>query len=208
MANVSTSQNILTCATEMFARYGYDGTIMDSLAERCGANKASIYYHHHDKATLYENALTALFTPIADAVVGAVMLESDPVRKLECHIKTLANTCAEHPEFSAILMREMASGGAKMPLRARKQMQRILVTLNDVLKIGRAEGRLKPADPLIIHFMILGTINMFVASIPMRRSLPVSEGGLQLRDADTEIATLQICETIVSSLLIEQPTSN
>jgi AcrR family transcriptional regulator len=187
----------------MFARYGYDGTIMDNLAKRCGANKASIYYHHNDKATLYENSLIALFTPIADAVVKAVDSEDDPIGKLESHIRAFAKASAEKPEFGAILMREMASGGVNMPARAREQMQRILFLLNQILKLGASQDRLKEADPLIIHFMILGTINLFVASIPMRRSLPASDHGLFLRGADIETATDQICETIVSSLLIQ-----
>mgnify|MGYP000079353929 CR=1 FL=1 len=72
MTKIKTSQKILNCATRLFAQHGYDGTIMDDLAEQCDVNKASIYYHHKDKATLYENALTALFTPIADAVIEAV----------------------------------------------------------------------------------------------------------------------------------------
>ena len=69
MAKIKTYQKILNCATSMFAQHGYEGTIMDDLAKLSGANKASIYYHHKDKITLYENTLTALFTPIADAVV-------------------------------------------------------------------------------------------------------------------------------------------
>ena len=72
MAKINTYQKILNCAASMFAQHGYGGTIMDDLAELSGANKASIYYHHKDKITLYENTLTALFTPIADAVVEAV----------------------------------------------------------------------------------------------------------------------------------------
>ena len=62
MAKIKTSQKIINCATRLFAEHGYAGTIMDDLAEQCKVNKASIYYHHKDKSTLYDNALTALFT--------------------------------------------------------------------------------------------------------------------------------------------------
>ncbi|MEA1890009.1 MAG: TetR/AcrR family transcriptional regulator [Pseudomonadota bacterium] len=200
MVKVKTSQKILSCAIRMFAQHGYGGTIMDELAEQCGVNKASIYYHHKDKATLYESALIALFTPIADAVIEAVKSESTPVGKLERHIKEFAIANAEHPDFAAILMREMASGGANMPVRAREQMQRILFLLREILQKGESQNIFKSSDPLIIHFMIVGTINLFVASIPLRNSLP--EKG-QLNNRDIESAYEQVTETILSSLIIK-----
>jgi len=198
MTKVKTSQKILNCATRMFAQHGYDGTIMDDLAEQCGVNKASIYYHHKDKATLYENALTALFTPIADAVVEAVGSEDTPAEKLERHIKEFAIANAENPHFAAILMREMASGGANMPVRAREQMQRVLFQLREILQMGVSQNIFKSSDPLIIHFMIVGTINLFVASIPLRKSLP--EMG-QAQNRNIESAYDQITKTIITSLL-------
>ena len=202
MTKIKTSQKILNCATRLFSLHGYDGTIMDDLAEQCGVNKASIYYHHKDKATLYENALTALFTPIADAVVKAVESESGPVQQLDAHIKAFAKANADNPNFSAILMREMASGGANMPVRAREQMQRILFLLNSILQLGESQKIFKSADPLIIHFMIVGTINLFVASIPLRNSLPETDQCNQLKNSDIESASEQISKTIITSLLL------
>jgi len=202
MAKIKTSQKILNCATRLFAQHGYDDTIMDDLAEQCGVNKASIYYHHiKDKATLYENALTALFTPIADAVTEAVESESEPVKKLEAHIKAFAKANEDNPYFSAILMREMASGGSNMPARAREQMQRILFLLNKTLELGKSYKVFKAADPLIIRFMIVGTINLFVASIPLRNSLPETDQCNQMQNSNIESAAEQVCQTIVASLL-------
>lgn len=201
MAKMKTSQKILNCATRLFAQHGYDGTIMDDLAEQCDVNKASIYYHHKDKATLYENALTALFTPIADAVIEAVEAEGSPVSQLECLIREFAIANDENPYFSSILMREMASGGMNMPVPAREQMQRILFLLREILQAGVSQNIFTPSDPLIIHFMIVGTINLFITSTPLRNSLP--EQG-QLQNRDIESAYNQLTKTIIASLLLRQ----
>ncbi|MBL4608224.1 MAG: TetR/AcrR family transcriptional regulator [Pseudomonadales bacterium] len=203
MVKTNTFQKILDGATLLFAQHGYDGAIMDDLAEQCGVNKASIYYHHKDKATLYENVLTALFIPIADAVVAAVELETDPVKKLDTHIKTFSKTSAENPCFASILMREMASGGVNMPARAREQMQRILFLLNQTLQLGQAQHIFQSANPLIIHFMIVGTINLFVSSTPFRQSLPITGQCDQLQNSNIESAAEQISKTIINSLLLK-----
>jgi len=203
MTKIKTSEKILNGATRLFAEHGYDGAIMDDLAAQCNVNKASIYYHHKDKATLYENVLTALFIPIADAVVDAVSSEDSPVKKLDTHIKTFAKFSADKPCFAAILMREMASGGVTMPLGAAEQMQRILFLLNGTLQLGQSQGIFKPADPLIIHFMIVGTINLFVTSIPFRHSLPETNQCNQLQSSNIEKASDQISKTIIDSILIK-----
>lgn len=202
MAKIKTYQKIINTATQMFAEHGYDGTIMDDLAEQCGVNKASIYYHHKDKATLYENTLAALFTLIASTLIKVVEAESEVIKKLELHIKTFAKLSAENPFFASILMREMASGGINMPVKARQQMQRILFLLNQTLKLGEEQGIFKSADGLIIHFMIVGTINLFVASIPFRQSLVKADPENKLKNTSVESASEQLSKTIIDSLLI------
>ncbi|MBV1872228.1 MAG: TetR/AcrR family transcriptional regulator [Gammaproteobacteria bacterium] len=202
MTKIKTADKILIGATKMFAQHGYDGTIMDGVAKQCDVNKASIYYHHKDKATLYENVLTTLLNPIVDTVIKAVEAESDPVKKLHVHIKTFANSSARNPDFASILMREMASGGVSMPSRAREQMLRILFQLNLTLQLGEEQGIFKPSNPLIVHFMIIGTINLFIASIPFRNTPPKIDACNQLHNTNIDAASEQVCETIISSLLI------
>jgi hypothetical protein len=121
---------------------------------------------------------------------------------LQSHIRVFAKASADNPYFSAILMREMASGGANMPVRPREQMQRILFLLNKILQLGVSQNIFKPADPLIVHFMIVGTINLFVASIPLRDSLPETDECNQLQNSSIESASEQIAKTIIDSLLI------
>jgi uncharacterized protein YccT (UPF0319 family) len=110
---------------------------------------------------------------------------------------------ADKPCFAAILMREMASGGANMPVPAREQMQRILLLLKKILQAGESQEIFRSSDALIIHFMIIGTLNLFVVSIPLRQSLPELDQFDQLQNADIESASDQVANTIIASLLIK-----
>jgi len=203
MAKIKTSEKILISATRLFAEQGYEGAIMDDLATQCGVNKASIYYHHKDKITLYEHCLEALFVPIADKIIATVGLESGALAKLEVHIDTFAKESASNPCFSAILLREMAAGGTNLPVIARKQMQRILLLLKQILEQGEAEKIFKKTEPLIVHFMIVGTINLFVATIPLRNALAAEEGSQSLAMSNVSPVGKQLAQSIISSLLIE-----
>jgi len=203
VAKIKTAEKILIGATRLFAEHGYDGAIMDDLAEQCGVNKASIYYHHKDKITLYEHCLDALFTPIADAITAAVEQEEEAVFKLEAHINTFAKESAANPYFAAILMREMAAGGIKLPVLARQQMQRILRLLKKTLAQGKAEGVFKKTEALTVHFMIVGTINLFVATIPLRNALAIEEGQ-SLKVSNVKPVAKYVAQSIISSLLIKR----
>ncbi|PCI70317.1 MAG: TetR family transcriptional regulator [Piscirickettsiaceae bacterium] len=204
MEKLKTAEKILQGATRLFAQHGYDGTIMDELAEQCAVNKASIYYHHKDKETLYEHCLAALFTPIADTVITAVAEETEPLQKLRTHIQTFAHASAANPYFSAILMREMAAGGTNLPVVAREQMQRILASLKQTLAAGEDAHVFKKTEPLIIHFMIIGTINLFVATLPLRKALAEEEGRSSLKISNINPVGEQLAQTIIHSLLRER----
>ena len=48
-----TKQRIMDCASELFARYGYNGTSIRDIAQSCEVNVASINYHFGSKHNLY-----------------------------------------------------------------------------------------------------------------------------------------------------------
>ena len=186
-----TAIKILKAATQLFAEQGYDGAKMDDLCARTGANKASIYYHFKDKANLYEVVLTRLFKSIVDQVITQVDAQQEVVAKLDALIETFAKTTYQNKQMPATLMREIASGGTHMPVPARAQMQRLLQCLKQILDAGEQAALFHSANPLTIHFMIIGSICFFNTSEPMRLSIDsdikVDPG---LDEAIQEISTL------------------
>jgi hypothetical protein len=72
-----------------------------------------------------------------------------------------------------------------------------------VLAQGEAEKVFKKTEPLIVHFMIVGTINLFVATIPLRHALAEEEGCQSLKTANVKPVGKQVAKAIMSSLLIE-----
>ena len=50
-----TKEKIIDVVQKMFAQKGYEGRSVDLIAVKAKVNKASIYYHFKNKASLYEN---------------------------------------------------------------------------------------------------------------------------------------------------------
>ncbi|MBL7004259.1 MAG: TetR/AcrR family transcriptional regulator [Gammaproteobacteria bacterium] len=192
-----TALNILQVSTQMFADHGYEGTIMDNLAEQAGVNKASIYYHFKDKEHLYEVCLTQQFQVLVDHVIADVEAVNDTTQKLTQLILSFAKKADEMPEVPSILMRELASGGVNMPVPAREQLQRILFKLKEILDRGVNEGVFNAIDPFSTHIMIIGSICFFVTSKPMRDAIKAST---QL-DPKLEEAMGSVADIILNGML-------
>lgn len=195
-----TAIKILETATELFAEQGYDGAKMDDLCARSGANKASIYYHFKDKANLYEVVLTRLFKGVVDQVIAEVDAQQAVVTKLDAFIETFAKATYQNKQMPAALMREIASGGMNIPVTARAQMQRLLQCLKQILQAGEQANLFQSANPLTIHFMIVGSICFFNASEPMRKSI----------DSDIQVdpsldQAIQEISLLVRNALLKKP---
>ncbi|WP_024852239.1 TetR/AcrR family transcriptional regulator [Hydrogenovibrio kuenenii] len=193
-----TAIKIQQAATKLFAEKGYDGTIMDELAELIAVNKASIYYHFQSKENLYDFCLHDLFATVADAVIAQVESQTGVEDKLWAFVQTFAKQTQTHSQMPSILMREIASGGIHMPIAARQQMQRLLEALRTILLEGEKQGIFAKVDPLTTHFMIIGSLCFFITSKPMRDAI----GSEQPLDPTLDEATNEIYRLINNAVKI------
>jgi TetR/AcrR family transcriptional regulator len=164
----ATKTKIIGNAMQLFSKKGFDATTVDDIAGESGVNKALLYYYFKNKSGLYEAVMTQVLDAIHDAVAGASGGHDDPVTELEAFVKTYARYAQEHPYFPALLLRELSDSGAHLPEMMFGKMRRLFALLGDILKRGEVQGIFKPAIPMVVHFMIIGTLNMMVTTAPLR----------------------------------------
>jgi len=63
---------IISVATDLFARMGYEGTSLRDVAEHCGMTKAALYYHFADKETLLRSVVEYRMTRLNDVITEAL----------------------------------------------------------------------------------------------------------------------------------------
>ncbi len=186
-----TAALIQEAATNMFATYGFDGTIMDELAAKTGVNKASIYYHFGSKQGLYEACMTTLFSGVANQVLAAIAPQDSVFDQLSAFIAAFSQAAYKSPNMPAVLMREMASSGKNMPKSARQQMQRLLFGLKTILEEGERKGLLKPIQPLTVHMMIVGSLSLYIVSEPLRRGIAdAPQADISVAEMTEEVSNL------------------
>lgn len=78
----TTRQQIVTAATRLFAKSGYEGTSIEALLRDLGISRGALYHHFGSKEDLFEAVLEALEAEIAQAVVSAGRGIADPIDQL------------------------------------------------------------------------------------------------------------------------------
>src|SRR5207248_1447768 len=91
--------------------------------------------------------------------------------KIDRAVSTFAAFIHDHDFFPAIMLREIAEGGARLDretLRALVSVPRAFFT---ILQDGVASGVIRPMHPVVAYFSILAPIVFYLAAGPIRRQV-------------------------------------
>jgi AcrR family transcriptional regulator len=168
-AKSDTRGRILKAAIDEFASHGYDAAGVDRIARRARVNKALIYYYFDNKRGLYHeilhDSLQGLVAPLRLVVDGP----GDASAKLATYIDTLVGHLDRHPHLPPIMLRELADGGRHLDVETLRQMLTLPPLLFRLVDQGREEGLFASFDPLMLHFVLMGTAMLMASNVPIRR---------------------------------------
>ena len=186
-AKGDTRGRILKAAIDEFASRGYDAAGVDRIATRARVNKALIYYYFANKRGLYHEILHASLQALAAPLRGVIDGQGDAAAKLAAYIATLVEHLEAHPHLPPIMLRELADGGRHLDVETLRQMLTLPPLLFRLVGQGQEEGAFGPFDPLMLHFVLMGTAMLMASNVPIRRR--VRQLGLAQPPIDTAATT-------------------
>ena len=159
---------ILTCATKLFSKKGYSMTSLEELANMCDLNKAMIFYYYKSKRGLYEAVIVEVLDEIYDMIIKENDSHKTPSQELESFIKSYASFAFSHPYLPALLLKELSDSGSQIPQTMFTHMKRLYMLFIDIMDRGVKKGCFSDVIPMVIYFMIVGTLNLMVTTKPIR----------------------------------------
>jgi TetR/AcrR family transcriptional regulator len=169
-ATVSPDRILATAALE-FAERGYAGARVDRIARRARVNKAMLYYHFGSKEKLYRALLRQIFTSAAERLQAIAAGDAPPRQKIDRVLTAMAGFIAEHAFFPAIMLREVAEGGAHLDKDTLKALASVPLAVGAIVQTGVRDKTLRPIHPVAAYFMMLAPIVMYLAGEPIRKKL-------------------------------------
>lgn len=183
---------LLDAAAVLFPRLGFDGATADLLAREAGVNKAMINYHFGGKEGLYKALLGRLLGDVQETLgrLKAADLPADV--KLLSFIEQFSTLNIQRPMFSAMVLREILSGGRFVDADLMPRFLSIFESIRAIVWQGTRAGAFRRVDPLLTHLSIVGAMVFFFGTTPFRERLIV-EGKIPALPPTTDkfIAHLQ-----------------
>jgi len=106
-----TRDRLLQAAEKEFARYGYAGAHLQSIAEQVGVQKTALYYYFDSKSDLYTAVIEAMLEVFERSLGAALASEGSHPERLERVLDVLNDLLAERPSYASILTRIFIDAG-------------------------------------------------------------------------------------------------
>jgi AcrR family transcriptional regulator len=186
-ANVDTRGRILRAAVAEFERHGYDASGVERISRKARVNKALIYYYFGSKLRLYQEILHGSLAGLVGRLKAVLEERTSAEQKLARYVETLVDYLDAHPHLAPILLRELADGGRHLDVTALEGMLEIPPLLARLVAQGRSEQAFVAYDPLVLHFILLGTTLLMASNMPIRKR--IRQLGLAEPPVDTSATT-------------------
>ena len=170
-ARAGTREDLLAAGLAVFAAYGFSGATAEIIASRAGTTKAMINYHFRSKQGLYQAILSSTFSELLRRLEGVRAEGRKGPDELRAFIAEFARAATEKPDFPAMMIREVLSGGEHLPREIFLRMIGVLGIVRSIVDKGVREGRFRPVDPLLAHVGLVGSLLFFFATAPFRQKI-------------------------------------
>jgi TetR/AcrR family transcriptional regulator len=160
--------DVLSAARAEFAARGFSGAGVDRIALQARVNKAMIYYHFNSKIGLYREVLRDGFRRLTADARASIADAPTAMEKFDAYVDSLLRTASAEPHIVPIMLRELAGGGRNFDAETLRLMSGLFLVVKEILDEGQASGEFRAADPLLTHFMVMGTTMLYVANEPIR----------------------------------------
>lgn len=104
----SRREEILRIATELFAENGFSDAVTQTLADRLGVGKGTIYRHFPSKRELFLAAVDRVMRKMHDQIMANIAGVDDGLEQVAHGIMAFLTFFSEHPEYVEMLIQERA----------------------------------------------------------------------------------------------------
>jgi len=156
---------ILEAAEFEFARNGYEGTTIQSIADRAGMTKRQVLYFFSNKKSLYSDVLSRIFKHWRSEDFG--MWPGEPIDVFEEYMEHLLEQARTNPTHNKFMINEMLRGAPAFK-ENRRQQDVSKLTNQRIMRMQEwiDQGRIRDLDPKFFLFFLWSMQHFFVIFEP------------------------------------------
>lgn len=106
---ISTEENILNVAREVFMRNGFNGTTMQQIADEAGINKSLLHYYYRSKEKLFGQIFAEVFSQFIPELGKIFMTDKSLEEKIRAFVDSYIEGFIRNPLIPIFVMQELSS---------------------------------------------------------------------------------------------------
>lgn len=150
---------ILTAAVEEFSEKGFHSTTIDSIAERAGIAKGTVYRHFKTKEALFQEVKEKTISEFVTLAKQEIGQEQDVLELIESVIRNYLGFFEQNSAFFKVLVQEQRDFGRELSEKFIDELIRGLPALKRRCWKASREGRLKQMNYFTVFYGIIGFLN-------------------------------------------------
>ncbi|MEO4047492.1 TetR/AcrR family transcriptional regulator [Pseudomonas sp. CAU 1711] len=192
---------IIAAAEVEFARHGYKGTSMNSIAQAVGLPKANLHYYFSSKQGLYSAVLDNILSQWESAL-DAMTAEDDPAEALSRYIRAKVEFSRTQPLASRIFAMEVIGGGQALSEHYRHNHHEWFQGRTAVFQAWIDAGKMAHVDPAHLLFLLWSSTQHYA---DFTSQICLFTGKSSLKKADFEEAASNLERVILGGLGLTPP---
>jgi len=166
------TKDILRLALKAFAREGYGGVSLNSLAKEVGVADSNLHYHFGSKIELWKSALNLVGNEIVRELdnLSRLIKDLDGIQQMKLFNKQIVYVSARYPEFQQIVVQEVFSKSARSEWLVTHLLGNIYQYMDSIRLEEQKKGRIKKVPPANMTSFVIGSITtLFSRSYQMQK---------------------------------------
>lgn len=161
---------ILRTALKSFAKNGFRGVSLNSLAKEVGVADSNLHYHFGSKEELWKSALNLVGGEIIKELdnLSRLIKDLDGIQQMKLFNKQIVYVSARYPEFQQIVVQEVFSKSDRSKWLIENLLGKIYHYMDTVRVEEQKKGRIKEIpSPNMTSFVIGSITTLFSRSYQM-----------------------------------------
>ena len=168
-------EEIVSAATNLFARHGYDGTSMQMIADQAEISVGKLYLHFEGKEDMYQSVVEFHAGKIREQAIGAVDPSMSPLDKLRARTNAVMRYMDEHDDFVRFYVGEMEGGSKGCCKKEDSEHTVHLQEYAELIREAIDNGDIPDEDSEMLTAMIHGAGHAMMAHVIEKGDMPYSK---------------------------------
>jgi len=191
LRNGGTREAILVAALNDFARFGFDGTAMTTVARSAGITQPLMHYYFASKDELWRAAVARAYDELLiQHELNRDLEEVDPVSAIRLLVRRFVMFHARHPSLGPLAASETQFMTARLIWLSDTYLAPLERHLCELLQRGRDVGQIRGdlPTPYMARFIVGGAGLIFTSGALMKRIYDIDTADPESIEQHTKVA--------------------